>query len=330
MLADLFIRILSIFLIILLGAEARRRRMIDNDHIRTMSAILVNFFYPGLIFSSLVSSFTVATLRSNLALPLGTVIIMTAGYLLGLLALAAHSLVGLPARGPRRDVFHFQCTINNYGFLPLPLVYMLWGEKGVAFLVFSTFGAEIMVWTLGMLALGGNRFRRRDFRRLLNVPVAALLLALVVIVLRDLLAGAGALPAPGSLPGRLAGSFMDTLAMLGAAVVPLALFTSGGRMAELRPGHLFTRAQAAFSLLRLVVIPAAAIFLVSLLPLEPVARLVLFTVAVMPAAVTSVVLSDLYRSDPVFAASGVLTSHFFSLFTIPLWLSFLLSRFPVA
>lgn len=319
MFARLFIRIITIFLMIFLGALARRRGFQSTESMRRMSAALTGFFYPALIFSSLVSSFTVETLRANWLLPAGAMLIMAAGYLIGLVA---RRVFPLAAGRQGRNVFLFQCTINNYGFLPLPLVFMLWGEAGVALLIFSTLGSEMMVWTLGVLALTGNRVGRESVARLFNLPVLAIVSAVAVIFIRSAAAAAGRLPGPGSLPGETGAALLDVLDFFGRATVPLAMFLAGGRMAELRPRNLFNRDQFLVALLRLGVIPAAAVGLVFLLPLAGEARLILITVAVMPAAISSVVLSDVYRSDAGFAASGVLVTHLFSLLTIPLWLSF--------
>lgn len=313
----LFIRILSIFLMIFFGALARRKGFQSAESMRRMSAALTGFFYPALIFSSLVGNFTAETLKQNLVLPLGTMVIMTAGYLVGLVALKFSG----PSGQGERNVFLFQCTINNYGFLPLPLVFMLWGDEGVALLIFSTLGAEVMVWTLGVLALTGNRFHRGNLAHLFNVPVMALSTAVLVVFTRSAAAAAGLLPGPEAIAAAAGRSLLDTLDFFGRATVPLAMFLAGGRMAELEPGKLFERSQVSLVLLRLAVIPAVAVGLVYLLPLEPLARLILVTVAIMPAAVSSVVLSDVYRADAGFAASGVLVTHLFSLVTIPLWLS---------
>ena len=54
-------------------------------------------------------------------------------------------------------MFHFLCTMNNYSFLPIMLASMFWGEKGVAMVVFSTLGAEVIVWTFGIQAITGQR-----------------------------------------------------------------------------------------------------------------------------------------------------------------------------
>ena len=54
--------------------------------------------------------------------------------------------------------------------------------------------------------------------------------------------------------------------------------------------------------------------------------MVLLVVAIMPSAVSSVPLSETYGSDSKFAASAVLTTHVFSLITIPLWLTLFLGK----
>ena len=42
-------------------------------------------------------------------------------------------------------MFHFQCMINNYSFLPIMLAATLLDEKGVAQIIFSALGAELVV-----------------------------------------------------------------------------------------------------------------------------------------------------------------------------------------
>jgi len=53
-------------------------------------------------------------------------------------------------------MFRFQCTINNYSFLPIMLATTLLDEQGVAQIIFSALGAELVVWTLGLQALTGK------------------------------------------------------------------------------------------------------------------------------------------------------------------------------
>ncbi len=140
------------------------------------------FFYPALIISSITSTFTIKTLISNWTLPAGTIIIMLTGYITGNLFTRFLSF----NNSGEKNTFLFQCTINNYVFLPLPIIAMFSGNTGVAYLIFSSFGSEVSVWTFGLLGLTGNRFDKQSLKNLLSVPIFALLFSVFVILTRDL------------------------------------------------------------------------------------------------------------------------------------------------
>lgn len=309
------IRLLAVFLMVAAGVVARRRRMLDGGTTGNLVALVTHIFYPALIYVTLVRTFTLDALLHDWALPAGALLIMLVGFGVGLVL----NLV-VPGTDPhRRRARHFQCTINNYVFLPMPLVMIYWGEAGVAKLVFSTIGSELSVWTLGVIALtGGGVPFRQMVRRLLTMPMAAIAAAITTIVLRDSLSLS--LP-PTSLLGEASDSLLDAMKLLGAAAPPLAMVVAGSRMAELHPKHLWQPAQLVVSVFRLVLIPALALLALRLLPLEANSLAILQVVAVMPSAIASVMLSDLYDADSEFAASAVLLTHVASLVTIPLWLT---------
>jgi len=320
MFIKLFIRILAIFSMIAMGVLARKLRITDTDSTRKMSRIIVNFFYPALIFSSLVSTFSLKSLIRNWTLPAGTIMIMCTGYLIGLIFLKI-----IPFRKEKeRHVFLFQSAINNYSFLPIPIILMLWGNAGVAKLIFATLGSELSVWTIGILALTGNKFKRENLRHLLSVPMLAMFFAIFVIIIKAWAVSANFLLSQNSLLAEIGNSFMTSLDIFGKGTIPLAMFVAGSRMAELTRKHLFVMKQVYIIFLRLLVIPAATVTLLFLLPFENSIRLILLVVAIMPCAIASVVLSEVYDADVESAASSVLTTHLFSLITIPLWLFFFL------
>lgn len=281
-----------------------------------MSRVTTNFFYPALIFTSLVGSFTLKGLAENWFLPAGALLIMSTGYILGVVVYRFIKF----SSGKEKNQFLFQCTINNYSFLPLPIVYMLWGNTGVAALIFSSLGSELAVWTLGVFALTGNRFRKENLKNLLSVPIISILFAVAFMAIRDY---AGP-PSVSPFLKEAGISFFSALDMLGKGTIPVAMFVVGSRMAELKPHHLFTLRQGFVVALRLMVIPGIAALFLHLLPFPQETRLILLVVATMPSAVASVVLSEVYNSDTEFAASCVLTTSLFSLLTIPLWLSLFL------
>lgn len=310
----IFIRLLAVFLMILVGVVARRRNLLDSRGTRQLALLVANILYPALIYSSLVTTFTLADLAAHWTLPAGTIMIMCVGFLVGILA-----TVAVPFRDEREaHAFRFQCTINNYVFLPMPLVMMYWGNQGVALLVFSTIGSELSVWTLGILSLTGRSLHWRNIRHLLSMPMGAIGAAAATLALGHLLHWQWP---EGHLITQVKDAILSVMDIFGKGTVPLAMMVAGSRMAELRATHLYQPAQMALLGLRLVVTPGIAVALLFLLPFAPETRRVLTVVAVMPSAIASVMLSDIYRADSEFAATSVLLTHAASLVTIPLWLT---------
>ncbi len=313
----LFLKTLVIFAVIGFGYLLRRRGTIDAPFNRQLSLVLVNVLYPALIVNTLVRQFTWNTLLQQAWLPAGSALIMVLGWTVGL---AVRRRLHRDTPPETASVFHFQCTMNNYSFLPIMLVAQLGGDRAVAQVIYSTLGAELCVWTLGVQALSGQPAGWRALRHLRSMPMGAIAVSIAVLLLREV-----ALPTAWQAPllalGRpLAGMTLDILQLTGQATIPICALIAGSRMAGLRPHHLFTQRMALTVAVRLALIPALAIAIFRLLPLPADVRLVLLVVAVQPCALNSVTLAEVYRADAEFAAASVLMTHLACLVTIPLWL----------
>jgi len=314
----IFVRIFTVFLMILAGVLARKRNWIDAGMTRHLAVLTTTLLYPALILATMLNSFTFKSLLHHWTLPAGAFLIMAIGFGLGIV-----STLLLPFPNPRqKHGFIFQCTMNNYSFLPMPLALMFWGETGVALLIFSTIGSELAVWTLGVVGLTGGKLSYRTLKHLVNPPIMAVFATVIILLLLHIFERAG-MQALLHVQ-ELGSASLAALDIFGKGTIPLAMLVAGSRMADLNLKHLWGRAQAALVVMRLVLIPAAAVLLIMALPFNNETRQVLFLVAVMPSAITSVVLSEIYRADSDFAASCVLLTHVVSLLTIPLWLAMLI------
>lgn len=259
MFSGLFLRILSVFLIIFLGGLARKKDILDAESTARLALAVKNFFYPALIFQYIFNNFTVSGLAENYLLPAGAFVIMLVGYLMGLAAARFIRFRG----GKEKGSFLFQCAINNYSFLPLPIVLMLWGGESAAMLIFSTLGSEIAVWTFGVFALSGNRFRRESLRNLLSAPMVSIIIAIGAVFMRDFLSGRGVFY--NGMAAEAGASLMSAVEMLGGATIALAMFVVGSRIFILEQNHIFNLRQFYIVVLRLLLIPAAAIGCLSLM-----------------------------------------------------------------
>ncbi len=313
------IRLLAIFLMIAAGWRARRTELIGDATVRQLAQLLTGYFYPALIFAVITDNFTTASLRANWHLPVGAFAIMATGFVGGLLV--ERWLTDPHSR--RGHAFLFQCAINNYSFLPLPLALLLWGERGVGLLVLSTLGAEVALWTLGVYAVSGRAFHLANLRRLLSPPLIAVAVALLVVLGRDALGGGTVAPAAGAghWLAEAVAAVRTAIALFGKATIPVAMVIAGARMAELRLEHVFDKLQIAVVAMRLLVIPAVVILALGWLPVPLEARQVLVLVATMPSAVGGVILCELYGADSKFAATSILLTHLVALLTIPFWLA---------
>lgn len=320
------LRLLTVFLMIGLGWLARRLQVIDVAATNRLSRLLVYFIYPALVFSSMVQSFSLDSLARKWILPVGALAIMATGFVFGLVWLKL--VGGFNSREGR--AFHFQATINNYSFLAMPLALFYWGEEGLAGVVFSTLGSELAMWTLGVYAIGKSRLSWQVFRQLLSPPMVAIVCALLVILLRDaaglafLASSVSAIEAETGAAALWA-AWLDGLSMFGLATIPLAMVVAGSRIADLKQRHLLRYRQLRVVAVRLLVVPGLAMIWIFRLPIDADIAGLLSLIAVMPSAVSSVVISELYDGDVEFAAASVLLTHLFCLITIPLWLTVLLN-----
>ena len=317
----LFLKVIAIFLMIFAGFLLRRLKVVDETFNRQLSLLLVNLFYPALILNSMVRNYTLDSLAANWILPAGAAIIMCTGWALGRLVMPW--LQKQPET--LRRTFHFQCTMNNYSFLPIMLVAGMLGEHAVAQVVFSSMGAELAMWTLGVQTLTGQTVTRRTIRNLISLPMIALIMAIGLLTCRFLLEQMGLHTTNTPVSLRLVGEMLlNSCQMIGQATIPVAAIICGLRMASLEADHLFARPVLGILGMRLLVIPAVAIGILCLLPLPLCAKQVLVVIAVQPCSMASASMAEIYKSDARFAAATILVTHAACLLTIPAWLHFAL------
>ena len=222
--------------------------------------------YPALILSSLTRNFTWSSLLTNWTLPGGSALIMLVGWLVGFLLLP---LLHRQA-APTRAMFHFQCAINNYSFLPIMLALLLLGEQGVADIIYSAIGAEIVVWTLGIQALTAGTAATappaqplvdvigQRLRNLASMPLLAMALGGGWLLLGHITQGASVALFQQSVGLHVGEMVTTALKMTGDATIPIAALIVGARIGEMQVGQIFSRLIVGTTLLRLVVIPALA------------------------------------------------------------------------
>jgi predicted permease len=306
---QLFLTVLPVFAMIALGAVLRGTRLITESAEDSLFNLVVKVATPCLIFESVATN---PALREpgNLFLPplLGfglTLLTMLLGWYV---ARALGLTIGHGLR-----TFALAVGLTNYGYLPLPLMDAMFGPESRAVLLVHNVGVEAAIWTGGVLVVTGLS-PREGWRKLINAPVIALIVALAA----NLTGAAAHVPA-------LVMNFVHVLAL---CAIPLGLLMTG---VSIQP-HLDDpkqlvnpRVTLTAWLLRLVVLPWVFLLAARYLPCPVELQRVLVIQAAMPSAVVSIIVARIYGGQPLVAVQIILGTTALALFTIPFWIRFGLS-----
>lgn len=298
--------VLPIFGLMVVGLGLRKFDWLTEDADNSLLRINVNVLLPCLIFDSALGNPALSQIQNLVLAP-------AFGYAtvaLGIgLALASGALHGLRER-PAARTFAACVGIYNYGYVPLPLVLLLFDKAttGVLFLVMM--GVETALWTLGVWTFTGGSLGK-SWRRIVNAPLLAILLAL----------GLNTLGWNSHVPRPL----ITGVHWLGQCAIPMALILIGAMVADhLQEFHSKSgwRVIGAAVLLRIAVLPLAFLLVARFLPATVELKRVIVIEAAMPAAVFPIVMARHYGGDPATAMRVVIGTSVVGLATIPLWIRF--------
>lgn len=298
--------VLPIFGLMVVGLGLRKFNWLTEDADNSLLRVNVNVLLPCLIFDSALGNPALSQIGNLLLAPAfgyGTVV-------LGIgLTLTSRALHGLRER-PAVRTFAVCVGIYNYGYIPLPLVLLLFDKAttGVLFLVMM--GVETALWTLGVWTLTGGSLGQ-SWRRILNAPLVAIVLALVLNAI--------------GLNAHLPNPMLTGVHWLGQCAIPMALLLIGAIVADhLHEFHSKSgwRVIGAAVLLRIGVLPALFLLVAKFLPASVELKRVMVIEAAMPAAVFPIVMARHYQGEPATAMRVVIGTSVVGLLTIPLWIRF--------
>ena len=303
MTSEIVLAVVQIFGVFLIGWLARRWQYIEEEEINRWSHFVVDVLFPLLVFTSIVRGFEAERVRQLWPLPFLGLGMIVFGALAGILL-----RMGVRSRDP--DVvktFHHFCAINNYGFLPIIIVQSLWGETGLANLFVFNLGSTVGYWTIGIGLLGEADWRKTA-RKIFSSNLIAVALALAVCL-------SGAKSHVPEVLLRITGS-------AGSATVPLMLLLIGASLYPL-PSIRNKFDVAYITAVRLALLPFLAILILTALPLDRDVRNIAVIVALMPATVSSTIITRRYGGSPDYAARVAVVTTILSMVTIPVALTLL-------
>lgn len=293
-----FSKVVSIFILVVVGYVARKAKAMDRTLIRGLSGFILNVAIPFTVLASFDRSIPRSAMPD---------LAVVGAWALGMhaFAIAASRLAYAKAPDGDRKVLSYVTVFSNCGFMGFPVAESVFGKIGVMYgsiyvIVFQTF-----VWTYGVALFSGSKGNRAQLKNaIFNAGNAAVLLGLAIWL----------------LPFDLPSSVTSSISILSTLTTPLSMIVVGATLAEVPLKGLFIgKGLWVGTFARLVLMPLAFYGFMRLTGWTSLpARLAVF-LASMPAAAQTVIFAERYNADVALASKMVFVTTVLSSLTIPIF-----------
>lgn len=205
----------------------------------------------------------------------------------------------------RKKVLQYCTIVPMSGFLGNPIAEGIYNEVGVLYTSIFLIPMRIVMRSVGTtyFVAGETVEKKKLIKNVLTHPcLVAIYLGLLCMVTQV----------------QLPSVILNTVKYIGNCNSALTMFIVGTILTDAPLKSIVSRDAVKFSLLRLTLLPAAALG-VGLLHLEPTALGVSVLMTGMPAGATAAIFAAKYGSDAPFAARNVVFTTLLSMLTLPLW-----------
>lgn len=285
------------------GALTRVTKLVGEKQLNILSRILIDVLVPCLILSSFIKKFSRDMLVSGFFVVLIALVVGLAGYGFGLL-----SRRFLPREDRLNKMFPALCFLGNTSFLPIPLVFSLYGSHALLYVFLYDFGSALLVWTIGISLFSAPRVKK-SFAQFVTPGFVSTLASVALVLL--------------SLNTAVPQGIVQVMGFAGAVTIPIALLMIGWLLSEAFGEKQFNAPIAYACFIKLVFVPALVLLLLKIFcaSLDPLMKTVILLEAAMPVMSSSAVFAKRFGGDTRLASSAVFYSTLFSFLTVPFFLS---------
>lgn len=290
---------LTLFAMMLTGALLKKKGVIDENGKKCLSDLCISAVIPCNIFKSCLIDFNADILRACAAL-------LASAVVMQLLCLALNRFLYNCYPAQQKKVLQYCTIVPMSGFLGNPIAEGIYSEVGVLYTSIFLIPMRIVMWSVGTtyFVAGETVDKRKVVKNVLTHPcLVAIYLGLLCMITQV----------------RLPSVVLNTVKYIGSCNSALTMFIVGTILVDVPLKSICNRDTAAFSVLRLVLLPAAALGVGMLLRLEPTALGVSVLMTGMPAGATAAIFAAKYGSDAPFATRCVVFTTLLSMLTLPLW-----------
>jgi len=291
----------TLFIMILAGVLLKKRGIIDDAGKRCLTDLCVNIIIPCNIIKSFLIEFDRSVLVSC-----GFILVI--GFLLQFLCIILNKFIFNHYVGQQKKVLQYCTIVSNGGFLGNPVAEGLYGNLGLLYTSIFLIPMRIVMWSVGTsYFVSGTTDKKKVIQNIMTHPCLVGVYLGILLMITQI---------------QLPTVIISSIRYIGNCNSAMTMFIIGTILADVNIFSIFIKTTICFSILRLVILPAAAFALCLLFGLDKTATGVSVIMTGMPAGATAAIFASRYDSDAPFATKCVVLTILLSMITIPLWCHF--------
>ena len=291
-------QMLVLLILLIVGVIAAKTGVIDRETNRRLTNFTLTIPQTCMILGSV--------LNVDLGLtPMKILSVMLLGCAMYGLLVVLGLLVPRICRAKARDrgLYSFMTIFGNTGFMGLPVVGSIFGPTAVFYAALLNIHFNTLAYSLGISLISSTGEKVRiDWKKVVNAPMVAAVLSIVVVCLNI----------------RVPEPVADAVGMLGDMIVPSSMIIIGSSLGNQKFKDIFGDWRAyAFAPVRLFIAPVVLWFVLRLFVQDPILLGTMSVLGGMPVAAFSTMLSIQYGGNEEMSARCVFVTTVLSVLTIP-------------
>ncbi len=294
-----FEKVSIIFALVLLGFAYSK--LLKQKDPSALSKLVLNVSVPANIISTITTADYNAIKTDLPVLILIAVCITSVTLALGFVLTRVLKMESRVEKAVYRGALFF----NNYAFMGWPICRVLLGPEGFLYAALYSIPIHLMSYSItpALIKSGADNKKVFDKSMLINLPLCATVTGLIILM--------SGFRLPESVTG-----FFD---MVGVTQTPLSMMVVGMILAGANLKDLVKGFKPyAFSVLRLLMLPAAVFLILRAIGLTGLMLSVPVIITSMPAGAMVVVIAQKHGTDPLLTSRLTVISTLLSILTIPL------------
>lgn len=294
--SQVFNQVIILFLIMIVGVYARKKKILNKEVNKGLSELLINITLPLMILSSFSMKYESEMMTKGKMILIYSILIHVSLIFLG-------NLFFFKCRENKKKVLKFITVFSNVGFMGYPILDSIMGQVGVFYAAIFNIPFNILVWTVGVMFFTGEKDTKSMKKVLVNPAFIAVVLGLIIFRFSI------KLPVP----------ILSTFKMVGSTTTPISMIIIGSMLADSKIKDIFADMTIYYgTLIRLIMIPALIFVVMKAFGIDELLMKICVILQAMPAAVTTAIIAEKYGGDAVYASQCVFITTILSVLTFPI------------